>query len=157
MEAAVILWAMLMLLVGWIVWSNRKEKEADSAASGLHIDPMMARWLRTISCSIPLTEQEAAARLSDGVPAGELVCKWDAERGAYCFRSELPDGNAPMYFAARFAPCDGGLRLTLTRLSGLERGRPGCIMWMPGYLKAKLGATQFSYTMDEHAVREGRV
>lgn len=144
-----LLWGALLLLVGWIVLSNRRMKEADAAASGAAIDAHAATWVRAIDCTTPLTGQEAAARLADGTPAGELVSTWDAERSAYCFRSELPDGSAPMYFTAEFTPIAGGTRLTLTRQRPLLHGRRDCLMWLPGYLKEKLGATDFRWTMKD--------
>lgn len=152
-----LLWGALLLFVGWIVLRKYREMEADAAASGAAIDVHEAMWVKAIACTTSLTEQEAAALLADGMPAGEIVSTWDAERSAYCFRCELPDGSAPMYFTAEFAPTAGGTRLTLTRQKTLLHGRRDSVMWLPGYLKAKLGATDFHWTKDEGYMRRGGI
>lgn len=144
-----LLWGALLLFAGWIVLRNRQTMEADAAASGAAIDAHEATWVRAIACTIRLTDQDAAARLADGTPAGELVSTWDAERSAYCFRSVLPDGSAPMYFTAEFTRIPAGVRLTLTRQRTFLNGRRDCVIWLPGYLTAKLGATDFCWMVDE--------
>lgn len=151
-----LLWGLVMLLLGVIVWNTMRTMEKDASNAGAPIDIHEATRVTAISCRTALTAQEAAARLAEGVPAGELISTWDAEQAAYCFRSELPDGSAPMYFSVEFAQTAEGTKLTLTRQRTLLHGRRDCVMWLPGYLAAKLGATDFHWTLDGGAAYRGR-
>jgi len=149
----ILLWAGILLGVGAIVRARIKDQEDSSARAGLGINAHEATWLHTLSCSVPLEPAEITARLADGIPAGELVCTWDAERSAYCFRSELPDGSAPLYFAAELSPLPAGTRVTLTRQKSLLHGRRDGVLLLPGYLAMKLRATDFTWTKYEGGIR----
>lgn len=151
----ILLWAAFLLGAGAIVRARMKDMEDASARVGLGINAYDATRLHTLSCSVPLEPPEISVRLADGMPAGELVCAWDAERRAFCFRSELPDGSAPLYFTVEFSPLTEGTRLTLIRQKTLLHGRRDGVMLLPGYLAAKLGATGFAWTKDEERLDGG--
>ena len=143
-----LLFVVVLAIVAVIVAGKLREDRASASAAGAAIGIHEATRVKGLICHIPMSAQEAAARLADGTVAGELVSTWDAERGAYCFRSELPDGSAPMYFAAEFTPVQGGTRLSLTRQRTILHGRRDAILLLPGCLKAKLQATDFRWITD---------
>lgn len=145
MELA-IFWLMVMALAALIVLGRFRMLREEAEKGGTKLGVREASMLRTLRCTCPLTAAEVAPRMTDGVPAGGLLCAWDRERDAYCFRSELPDGSIPQYFEVSLEQLAEGTRITLTRQRDLLHGGKDVVMRLSGFLTQKLGAADYAWT-----------
>lgn len=130
--------ALLIVLMRW-----RMLKE-ENAGIGLR----EASAIRAFCCMTRLAPDEISARLSDGLPVGDLVCTWDAERRLYCFRSELPDGSIPVYCSLTVRVESAGTRVQLVRQRALLRGERDVLLRMRGFLVQKLETEEITWTTD---------
>lgn len=143
-----IFWLIVMGIAALIVLGRFRMLRKEAEQCGTKLSIREASVVRTLSCICPLTAAEVASRMLDGVPAGDLVCTWDQERGAYCFRSELPDGSIPQYFKLSVLQLPEGTRITLTRQRDFLHGGKDVVMRLSGFLTHKLGATNYSWMTD---------
>lgn len=128
-----------------IVLGRFRDMKESTREAGLPLGVREASTVWTLYCHTPLSAADAAARLLDGVPAGGLVCAWDADRLAYAFRSELPDGSVPLYCTAEFTPAEDGTFIVFHRQKNLLSGNRDVILRMSTFLQEKLAAERFSW------------
>lgn len=143
--AFAIFWLMVMGVAALIVLGRFQMLREDAEKGGMCVGVREASMIGTVSCTCPLTAAEVISRMTDGVPAGDLVCAWDQDRGAYCFRSELPDGSHPQYFEVSLEQLAEGTRITLTRKSYFLYGGANVVMRLSGFLTHKLGAENYTW------------
>lgn len=130
--------ALLIVLMRW------RMLKAENAGIGLR----EASAIRAFVCMTRLPADEIGRRLADGVPAGDLVCTWDAERRLYCFRSELPDGSIPVYCRLIVRQEQAGTRVKLIRQKALLSGERDVLLRMHGFLAQKLMSEEITWTTD---------
>lgn len=144
----VVFWLIVMAVAALIVLGRLRMLREDAAAGGTALGFREASRIRTLTCISPMTAAEVTARLVDGVPAGELLCTWDGERGAYCFRGELPDGSIPLYCTVDLEQTAEDTRVTLTRHRSLLKGNSSVVMRLSGFLTRKISAAGYAWTTD---------